>query len=138
MDVPAATPVTTPELLTVATLGVAVDQLPPPVALLRVVVIAVDRVVLPVIALTIGAAFTVNIAVTVLPLTVYDIVVVPATKPATIPVLPTVATVMLLLLQLPPDAVLLTVVLEPTHTLSVPVIGGILATKGCMNPCVSI
>ena len=47
-------------------------------------------------------------------------VAVPATKPDTIPVLPIVATVVLLLLQLPPLAVLLSVVLEPAHTLSVP------------------
>ena len=42
--------------------------------------------------------------------------------PDTVPVLPTVATEILLLVHVPPDAVSFNAVAEPTHTLPVPVI----------------
>ena len=47
-----------------------------------------------------------------------------AATPVTIPVLPTVATAVLLLLHVPHSDVLLNVVVEPAHTLAVPVIAG--------------
>ena len=53
---------------------------------------------------------------------------VPATAPLTMPDVPMVATVVLLLLHTPPDVASLNVVVEPTHTVAVPVIGDIVVT----------
>ena len=59
----------------------------------------------------------------------YDIIVVPAVRPATMPVLPTVATVVLVLLQAPPLTVLLSVVVDPAVTVLVPVVAPTAAGK---------
>lgn len=58
--VPVATPLTTPELLTVATDGVTLVHAPPDVLLARVTVAPWQTVVLPVIALTVGKSETVT------------------------------------------------------------------------------
>ena len=50
IDVPAVTPVTTPPAVIVATAGVALLQVPPAVALLKVVVELTHTLVVPVIA----------------------------------------------------------------------------------------
>ena len=61
---------------------------------------------------------------------------VPAATPVTTPVdAPTVAWLVLLLLQLPPEGVLFNVVVAPTQTLAVPVIaiGCALTVTGCVT-----
>jgi hypothetical protein len=59
-EVPALTPVTTPELFTVATDVVALDQTPPVVASDNVVVEPIQTLVVPVIAATVGNGFIVT------------------------------------------------------------------------------
>jgi hypothetical protein len=59
--VPAATPVTTPEALTVATAVLEEDHVPPAVTSARVVVDPAQTVVVPVIAATTGSALTVTV-----------------------------------------------------------------------------
>jgi hypothetical protein len=67
IDVPAATPVTTPdEEPTVATVRSLLLHTPPEVALLNVVVAATHTVEAPVIAATVGKLFTVTVFVTTL------------------------------------------------------------------------
>jgi hypothetical protein len=61
---PAATPVTTPEALTVATAVLLEDQAPPVVASLKVVVEPTQTLVVPVIAATTGSALTITPVVT--------------------------------------------------------------------------
>ena len=61
---PAATPVTTPEALTVATAVLLDDQVPPAVASASVVVEPTQTLVVPVIAATTGRALTVTPVVT--------------------------------------------------------------------------
>ena len=63
---PAATPVTTPPAVMVATAGVALLHVPPAVALLKVVVEPAQTVVIP--AMATGNGFTVTVAVTRQPL----------------------------------------------------------------------
>ena len=126
--VPAATPVTTPLLVIVATdasldaHGVLPAGVPDPV---RVTVLPTHTVEVPVI---VGNAFTVTVSVMLQPLSfVYVIVVVPAATPVTTPLLVIVATDASLDAHgvLPagvPDPVRVTVL--PTHTVEVPVIVG--------------
>jgi hypothetical protein len=61
---PAATPVTTPEALTVAIAVLLEDQVPPAEASLRVVVEPTQTLVVPVMAATVGRALTVTPVVT--------------------------------------------------------------------------
>jgi hypothetical protein len=61
---PAATPVTTPEALTVATAVLLEDQVPPTEASLKVVVDPSQTLVTPVIPATTGRALTVTPVVT--------------------------------------------------------------------------
>jgi len=124
--VPAETPVTTPALVTVATAGLLLDQVPP-LAGDRVVVAPTQMLLAPVI-LTIGVAFTVTgeVAAEEHPVTefVKVNVAVPADTPVTTPALVTVATAALLLDQVPPllgdkvvvaaTQILLTPVILPT------------------------
>jgi hypothetical protein len=60
---PAATPVTTPEALTVATDVLEEDQVPPLVASASAVVDPTQTDVVPVILATVGRALTVTVAV---------------------------------------------------------------------------
>ena len=80
-------------------------------------------------AATVGSAFTTSVAVTnddpQVPETVYVIVADPAVTPVTLPVASMVATAVLLLLQVPPAKLSLSILVPPTHSLSVPVIAGI-------------
>ena len=64
-EVPTVTPVTTPPPVMVATAGVALLQIPPPVALLKVVVELIHTLVVPVMAA--GSGLTVTVAVTAHP-----------------------------------------------------------------------
>jgi len=70
-----------------------------------------------------GSGFTVT-AWVVVPPWVYVTVVTPAERPVNTPPVEIVPTAMLLLLHVPPEAELANVVVEPTHTVNVPVIGG--------------
>jgi hypothetical protein len=65
VTVPEATPVTTPELLTVAFVLSLDDQVPPGVVLLKVVVLPAQTFVVPEIEATVGVGFTVTVAVLV-------------------------------------------------------------------------
>jgi len=111
----------------VATEPLPLLHTPPLVASLSVVVDPVQTLMVPVIADTVGNGLTVTDEVTVVtqpkPLvTVYDIVAVPADTPLTMPVKPIVATEPSPLLHTPPLVASLSVVVEPAHTLMVPVI----------------
>ena len=129
---PAATPVTSPVVLTVAIVGSVALHVPPAAPSVSVVVTPAQIVVVPVIAPADGSAFTVFIIVAVLlqpvlpSVIVYPIVAVPAAMPVTTPPA-TVAVPGALLLQVPPVAASVSVVVEPAHSLAVPVIG---ATAG--------
>ena len=119
---PPATAVTVPERLpTVATPALLLVQTPPVGVLVNVSAVPAQRLVLPEIAD--GAAFTVITVVLWQPdvVTLYVIVAVPALTPVIIPeVLLMVATVISLLLHVPPDVVLLSKADDPSHTVVVP------------------
>lgn len=104
VTVPAAMPVTTPELVTEATAGLLLVQVPPIVGD-KVAVAPIQRSFEPVM-LTTGKAFTVTGAVGAetqpVLLLVKVNVAVPAVTPVTTPALVTVATAGLLLAQVPP------------------------------------
>ena len=61
VDVPAVTPVITPELLTVATLVVLLVQVPPVVAVVNVVVLPTQTFEVPVICSIVGVGYTVTV-----------------------------------------------------------------------------
>jgi hypothetical protein len=122
-------PPDTPPTIPVDEPIVAIDvlpliQVPPLVALLKAVVPPTQTVGVPV--MDAGNGLTVTIVVTLQQADVlYVMVVVPDATPYTIPVPdPTVATLALLLLQVPPDVALLNVVVDPAQTFMVPVIAG--------------
>lgn len=120
---PAATPLTTPAPETVATDVLLLLQVPGPALLLKVVVRPAQVTVLPVIApgegLTVMAALTVQ-----LPVTVYKMFAVPGIIPLTIPKKgSTVATEVLLLLHTPLPTELLRLERTPTHTFVDPYMG---------------
>ena len=112
--------------VTVATVVVALLQVPPAVALLNIVVVPGHKVVVPDIGP--GGAATVTVTVVVQPVAddVNLITDVPTATPVTAPVAATtVAAVVVALLQVPPPtAASVNAVVEPTHTLVVPVIAG--------------
>lgn len=119
--VPADTPVTTPvDAPTVATVVLLLLHVPLPDASVRVIVEPWQTDGLP--AGVAGPALTVTGCVTDCPQNdVYDIVAVPTFTPDTTPVKePTVATEVLLLLQVPPATLLVNVVVPPTHVVAVP------------------
>ena len=109
-DVPAATPVTTPLELMVAILEFVIVHVPPAVVEVAVMVPPTQSVVAPVIVLAVGAAYIVMLRVAVAlqpPVATkeYVIVTVPAVRAVTTPVVLIVATVVSLLLQVPPAIV---------------------------------
>ena len=113
----ADTPVTTPvPIPTLAVAGALLVHVPPAVGCVRVVVSPSHTDVAP----TIGAGAAVTVATTVLvqpALNEYVTIVVPADTPYRTPVVePMVPTARLLLLQVPPDAVVVNVPVLPTHT----------------------
>jgi hypothetical protein len=119
--VPADTAETTPVLLTVATAVLPLLHEPPDVELVRFAVAPTHNVVDPLIAD--GAAFTVIAFVAAQPVPVeYVIVATPALTPPTIPVAPTDATAVLLLLHVPPAEGFVNAVVAPVHTLLLPLI----------------
>lgn len=89
---------------------------PPVGVLLRVMLLLTHTTDGPLIAA--GSPFTVTTAVLVqpVPVIVYVIVLVPAVTPVITPAVLMVATDGVLLLQVPPGVVLLTVVVSPAHT----------------------
>ena len=118
------TPVTTPvPAPTVATEVVLLDQLPPVVTSVKVVVVLVVTVNVP--AIGAGKRLTVTtlvaLALPQLLVTVKDMVVVPAVAPVTDPVLVTKAMEGTLLVQPMPPAPSVNDVDEPTHTDATPV-----------------
>jgi len=124
--VPAATPVTIPVPLMIATLVLPLLHTPPVVSLLNVVVAVAHSTVVPVIVPALGIAFTVIICevavVLQLLVTEYEIVAVPAVIPVTNPVLSTEATEILSLVHVPPVTALLNVVVAFSFIVVVPVI----------------
>ena len=123
---PAVTPVTTPEVPTVATPGETELHTPPAAASVSEVVPEGHMPKVPVILPALGGMLTVTTAVAAavpqLLVTVYDIVVVPGATPVTIPVAPTVATAGVTALHTPPPAALVNAVVAVGQTISVPVI----------------
>jgi hypothetical protein len=121
IEVPNDTPVTVPDVPTVATLVLLLAQVPPAEASVRLMVEPTQTPVDPVI--TAGTGFTVNTLVFRQPVeSAYVIMVVPGEIPHTVPVLPTLATPALLLAHVPPAVRSLRLEQDPTHTLSVPLI----------------
>ena len=93
--VPAATPVTNPDVLTIARVGVELLQVPPVVVSVKAVVLPTQTLLVPPIAAgAVGRAYTVTVeGVLHPPLLVKVITLVPASTPVTRPVPLTVATV---------------------------------------------
>lgn len=120
--VPAATPHTLPVPDTVAIAGEELLHAPPAVVLLCSTQLLMHTDDGPVIAA--GRASTVTIAVVKQPVpNEYEIVVLPADTPCTVPVVASILpTVGVLLLHVPPVVLLLSVVVAPWHTVNTPVI----------------
>ncbi len=115
---PVAAPVTRPVLVTEAVDGLLLVHAPPAVVLLSDVLKPRHTLDAPVI--TAGNGLTVTVAETENVDIAYTIVAVPAVTPVTTPAVLMVATDVLLLLHVPPDAEMLSAVVEPSHTSSVP------------------
>ena len=119
-------PVTTPPELTVPFAGVLLLHTPPVAALDKVTVLPSHTALVPVMIPADGLAFTVIDWLTASlqspVVTVYVIVVVPADKPLTTPVLLMVATAGLLLIHTPPVVVLLNASVLPSQTAAPPLI----------------
>ena len=124
--VPLATPCTTLAEAMVATDVLLDDQVPPPTVSPNVMLLPTQTLVLPVMAARAGSGFTVMALVTVLLpqalLMVYDIVVLPAATPDTVPEPPTLAIAVLLLAHVPPVTVFANAVDALWQTLVAPVI----------------
>jgi hypothetical protein len=126
-------PVTAPDVLTVPTAAVLLLHVPPVDVVASVITDCSQTVPGPVIVA--GSGLTVTTAVLKHPLApVYVIVAVPDETPVTTPPPVTVATNILLLDHAPP-APLVNVVVEFTHTLSVPLIaeGSELTVTTCLT-----
>ena len=124
--VPILTPVTIPVPLTVATGTLLLIHVPPLVASVRAAV--PPRQMLTGLVGRIGEdAFTVTTAVAMHPVDAMQVIVaVPVVTPLTIPeVTPTVATDVLLLLQVTPPVELESAVVPPVHTVLVPEMAGL-------------
>ena len=119
---PAATPVTTPDVEIVATPVLLLVHRPPVDVLLNVVVEPAHTTIVPVMAA--GSGCTVSTAVRSQPaVEVYTMVDVPVPKPEAIPeALPIVAMAGLLLDHVPPVVVLVSVVVLPSQTVRAPLI----------------
>jgi hypothetical protein len=122
--VPNASPVTTPETGSIGAIaGAELVQVPPGTPLVRVAVLPIHRVRGPPIGVGADVTVTIFVAIQLVP-NVYVIVDVPNATPVTIPVVkPTVATAVLLLVQVPPGTASLNVVEEDTPVTPIPVIG---------------
>jgi hypothetical protein len=104
----------------VATPGVTLLQVPPGVASARLVVARLQIASVPVIAA--GCVFTVTVATETHEPIAYDITEVPAVTPVTTPAADTVATAGVVDVHVPPATPSESDVVEPAHTVSVPVI----------------
>jgi hypothetical protein len=129
--VPELIPVTTPELLIVPMLLLSLIQKPPEVELDNVIVFPIHTLVGPAIVCNVGESKTViaKVAVAEQPpplVTVYFIVSTPADNPATNPVLVTTETFGSTLVHVPPEVASAKLIVLPTQTVLVPVIGAIL------------
>jgi hypothetical protein len=125
--VPPLSPETMPALLTVPTTGVLLVHVPPGVASDNVIVAPAHMLPAPVMA-AVKAVTVTTIVAGVQPETVYDIVVVPALMPVTVPVEPTVATDVVPLVHVPPGVTSDKVVPVPAHKLPAPVMGAVAVT----------
>ena len=116
MEVPGVTPVTKPDpVITVATAGVPLLQVPPPASPLSEVVKPWHTLNVPVMA--VGNALTVITFVLLQPpLNVYIMVVVPAATPVTLPNASTVAVAIAPLLQVPPVVASVKLMDDPIQT----------------------
>ena len=131
VDVPAPTPVTRPPAVIVATPPVTLLHTPPAGLSDSNVVKVWHTVSVPRIAP--GCVFTVTTCVATHDPKVYDIVVVPAVSPLTLPDPSTVPTPRLVLDHVPPPVASVRAVTEPTHTCGVPVIAtGVVLTVICI------
>ena len=123
---PAITPDTIPELLTVAIIPRLLLQMPPGAASASGVVLPAHTAGTPVIVPASGSGFTVTVCVAIAvphPLvTEYEIVVFPAATPSTDPVLLTVAIPVEPLIQLPPVAGSERMIVAPGHNAEAPTI----------------
>lgn len=100
--IPDVTPVTIPDVDPIVAIPVLpLLQVPPGIVSVNVIVVPGHTIDGPVITDTIG--LTVIVFVTEQPKAVYEIIADPVAIPVTKPVDPTDATLVLLLLQLPPD-----------------------------------
>jgi len=123
--VPIPTPVTTPVALTVATPGVLLLHVPPPVALANAAV-PPRQMLTGLVGVMGDIAFTVTVIKLVHPVvSVKVILAVPALMPVSRPVEPIVATAVLLLIQVPPVGVETNVTLLPAQTVCGPEISGL-------------
>jgi hypothetical protein len=124
--VPIDTPVTTPELLTVATPVLALLHAPVPEDIARAVVFPGQTVAVPEMVPTAGAGFTVAATVARSDpqpfVTEYDMVALPSATPVTTPELFTVAMLVLELLHAPPAPVVLSADVADWQTEASPVI----------------
>ena len=124
--VPDVSPFTTPDVPIVATTVFVLLHTPPLAASVNAVDELAQTLTVPLMVPAAGNGLTVTAwvaAVVTLPLvTVYDIVVVPEVRPLTTPEVPTVATMVLVLLHAPPVAASANAVDKPAHTVAVPVI----------------
>jgi hypothetical protein len=114
---PSYTPQVTPVEPTVATDDVLLLHVPPDVASERLIQDPIHTAVPPLMAAGLANTVTVLTARQALPVLMrYVILVVPAVKPYTMPVVdPTVATVVAELLHVPPAVPSLKVMVEPAH-----------------------
>jgi hypothetical protein len=123
--VPPDMPPTTPVPPTLATAVFDEDHEPPVAVLERVVLAPWQTVGVPVMmpAVSAGNMVTsmVSLAVPQLLVTVYDITAVPAVTPVTMPLVLTDALAALLLLHVPPVAVLPRAVVKPMQVVGIPV-----------------
>ena len=123
IEVPFDTPVTVPVEPIVATPVFELDQTPPPLPLLKLVVAAAQTEEAPLVVFTVGVVAIVTAWVAVVPQpVVYEMVTLPFETPVTIPVEPTVAMPVELLLQVPPAVMLVSVVVAPVHKVELPAI----------------
>jgi hypothetical protein len=122
--VPPIMPYTVPRPSTVATEVLLLVQVPPPGRSLNGVVVPAHNDAVPVISP--GAALTVSVTDVVQPPKVYVIVEVPGVGPHTtvaVPETPVTVTTVLLLLQVPPPAASVSVLVALAHRLVRPPIG---------------
>jgi hypothetical protein len=124
IDVPVANPVTTPNGSIVAAAVVPLVHVPPGVASLSDDVVPAHNPALPVMATGGGVMVTVAMEVQPPSESRYVMFEVPAITPVTMPVNPpTVAILVFPLVQPPPGVGLLSVVVESTQIVLIPVIG---------------